>query len=375
MTLGVEEEYMLLDAHTFDLVQRVESILRAEGDGDFAALVSPELFESLVEFHTPVCRTVADVERELRALRAHAVGAAGAQGLRLGSAGTHPFSLLEAQRVTGRDRYRALVDELQYVAKRELIFGLHVHVAVDDPGRAVRLIGALEPHICELVALSANSPFWRGKPTGFASSRHLVFSAFPRSGLAPRFRSYAEFAGLVGQLVASGCVDDYTRIWWDIRPHPRLGTVEVRVMDAVSRVDDAVALAAYVQALVRRYAAADEGAETLAACHPVLTQESKWRAARYGLRATVIDPVRGGPVPIAGMIERTLDELAPYARELGCEQELDGVRRILRDGNGADRQLQVYAAGGDAAAVVRDIATVTRASEPPRVPRDGLIPA
>jgi carboxylate-amine ligase len=360
MTLGVEEEYMLLDADTFDLVQRVESILRAEAEGEFASLVAPELFESLVEFHTPVCRNVAEVEHELRRVRAHAVGAAGAQGLRLGSAGTHPFSLFEAQRVTGRDRYRALVDELRYVAQRELIFGLHVHVAVDDPERAVRLIGALEPHICELVALSANSPFWRGKSTGFASSRHLIFSAFPRSGPPPRFRSYGEFADVVAQLVESGCIDDYTRIWWDIRPHPRLGTVEVRVMDAVSRVEDAVALAAYVQALVRRYAAADESGKTLPACHPVLTHESKWQAARHGLRATVIDFARGGPVPVARIIERTLDELAPHARELGSERELDGIRRILREGNGADRQLRVHAANDDTAEVVRDIATVTQ---------------
>lgn len=160
--------------------------------------------------------------------------------------------------------------------------------------------------------------------------------------------------------MASGCIDDYTRIWWGIRPHPRLGTIEVRVMDAVSRVEDAVALAAYVQALVRRYAAADENGDTLPACHPVLTHKSKWQAARRGLRATVIDFAGGGPVPVARLIERTLDELAPHARELGCERELDGVRRMLRDGNGADRQLRVHAAGGDTAAVVRDIATVAQ---------------
>ena len=360
LSLGVEEEYMLLDPDTFDLVQRVESILRAERNGAFAELVSPELFESLVEFHTPVCATVADVARELRRVRAHAVAAAEAQGLRLGSAGTHPFSLFERQRVTGRDRYSGLLDELQYAARRELIFGLHVHVGVDDPDRAIRLIGALEAHLCELVALSANSPFWRGEPTGFASCRHLIFSAFPRSGTPPRFHSYAEFADVVGRLVESGCIADYTRIWWDVRPHPRFGTIEIRVMDAVSRVEEAVALTAYVQALVRRYTAADEASEDLGACHPVLAQENKWRAARYGLHATVVDLARGGAVPIAALIERTLEEIAPYARELGCDRELAGVRRILAEGNGADRQLRVLAAGGDPRAVARDIADVTR---------------
>ena len=362
LTVGVEEEYMLLDAETLALAHRIESILRAEERGDFAELVSSELFESLVEFHTPVCRTIPEVGRELRRLRAHAVASAAAQGLRLGSAGTHPFSLFERQHVTSGERYRALVDVLQYVARRELICGLHVHVAVDDPDRAIRVMGALQPHLCELVALSASSPFWRGQPTGFACCRHLIFSAFPRSGPPPRFENYAEYAQVVQELVACGCIEDYTRIWWDVRPHPRFGTIEVRVMDAVSRVDDAVALAAYVQALVRRHVAAEERGDATAAFHPVLTHENKWRAARYGLHATVIDPAGAGPIPVAALIERTLEGLLPHARELGCDSELDGVRRILREGNGADHQLAVYAATEDPVEVTRDIVQVTRTS-------------
>ncbi len=211
LTVGVEEEYMLLDSETLDLVQRIESILVAEEEGDFAELVSPELFESLVEFHTPVCRAISDVGRELHRLRAHAVASAAAQGLGLGCAGTHPFSLFERQQVTSRERYRTLVDVLQYVARRELIFGMHVHVAIDSPDRAIRVMGALQPHLCELVALSASSPFWRGQPTGFASSRHLIFSAFPRSGPPPRFESYDEYALVVQELMASGCMKDSAR--------------------------------------------------------------------------------------------------------------------------------------------------------------------
>jgi glutamate---cysteine ligase / carboxylate-amine ligase len=354
-TLGVEEEYMLLDARTFGLVQRIESILDAERDGEFAELVSPELFESLVEFHTPVCDDVAGAARELRRLRAHAVALAEAQGLRLGSAGTHPFSLFERQQVTGRSRYRSLVDELQYAARRELIFGLHVHVGLDDPDQAIAVVNALQAHLCELVALSANSPLWRGEPTGFAACRHLIFAAFPRSGPSPQFRDFEEYAGVVEALVAAGCIEDYTRTWWDVRPHPRFGTVEVRVMDAVSRVEDAVALTAYVQALVARYAAG--GGRP--ACHPVIAHENKWRAARYGLGAVVADPRAGGPLPVRALVERTLGEVAPYAADLGCAAELDGVRRILRDGNGADRQLQAHARGGAAAAAAA-IATDTR---------------
>jgi carboxylate-amine ligase len=359
LTVGVEEEYMLLDADTLDLVQRVESILRAEEHGDFADLVAPELFESLVEFHTPVCATAADVGRELRRLRAHAIATAAAQGMLLGSAGTHPFSLFERQHVTDRDRYRALLDVLQYAGRRELIFGLHVHVAVADPDRAIRIMGALQAHLCELVALSANAPLWRGEPTGFASCRHLIFSGFPRSGPSPAFADYAEYARVVGDLVASGCMEDYTRIWWDVRPHPRFGTVEVRVMDAVSRIDDAVALAAYVQALVACLDAADRQGEPAVSPHPMVAVENKWRAARYGLAATVADPESGGPIEVRELIARTLERITPYAREVGGEQELRGVARILQDGNGAERQLSVLAATGDAIAVTRDIVEVT----------------
>ena len=348
---------MLLDRESLDLVQSVERILASEKGGAFAEMMSAELFESLIELHTPVCATVADADRELRGMRAHGFAVAAANGLRLGSAGTHPFSLFERQRVTGRERYRALVDDLQYAARRELIFGMHVHVAVDDPDRAVRVVDALQAHLCELVALSASSPFWRGEPTGLASCRHLIFSAFPRSGPPPQFRDYEEFAAVVGELVACGCIEDYTRTWWDVRLHPRFGTVEVRVMDAVSRVEDAVALTAYVQALVAHYLAD----ETPARRHPVLTNENKWRAARYGLRATVIDLALGGPTPIIDLIERTLREIAGDARAIGCDRELEGIRRILRDGNGADRQRAVYAATGDPREVVRDIADVTHA--------------
>src|SRR4051794_3394933 len=241
-TVGVEEEYMLLDPKSFDLVPGAEPILATVRGGPFAEHIAPELFDSLVEFHTGVCATVADAAAQLRRLRHHGALTARGQQMVLGSAGTHPFSLFERQGVMVRDRYRALIDELQYAGRRELIYGLHVHVGVDDPDTAIRVVNALGSHLCELVALSANSPFWRGEPTGFASCRHLIFSAFPRSGPPPRFESYEEYAGVVEALVAAGCIEDYTRIWWDVRPHPRFGTVEVRVMDAVSRVEDAVAL-------------------------------------------------------------------------------------------------------------------------------------
>jgi carboxylate-amine ligase len=258
------------------------------------------------------------------------------------------------------------MDVLQYPARRELIFGLHVHVAVPDPDAAVRVMDALRAHLCELVALSANSPLWRGRATGLAACRRTIFAGFPRSGQPPVFRDYGEFADVVDTLVSAGCLEDYTRIWWDVRPHPRFGTVEVRVMDAVTRVEDAIALAAYVQGLVHRYATVAPG--ELVTPHPVVTSENSWRAARYGLEATVADPRDGRAIGVRELVARTLRAITPHAGALGGERELEGVRRILRDGNGATQQLAAFAAG-DPIAVVRSIVARTRAEPKPSAPR------
>ena len=366
-TLGVEEEYMLLDGESFDLVQHVDTVLSAAQNGELTDRIGPELMQSVVEISTPVCESVADVDAELRKLRGLVSGISGERGMRVGSAGTHPFSLFERQRITARDRYRNLVDQLQYVARRELIFGLHIHVAVDDPEKAIKVTSALLLHLPDFLALSANSPFWRGEATGLASSRQMVFAAFPRSGPPPRFRNYADYAEVVGQLEKTGCIADYTHIWWDIRLHPRFGTIEVRVMDAVTRVEETVALTAYVQALVKHYAERfDSGAE-LPSFHRILVSENKWLGARYGLEAPVMDLATGrrNRVPVAQLIRRTLRDIEPHARELGAERELEGIKDILGKGNGADRQLRVFNANRDIVEVASEIADATEAGAIP----------
>jgi glutamate---cysteine ligase / carboxylate-amine ligase len=366
-TLGVEEEYMLLDNESFDLVQHVDTVLSAAQNGELTDRIGPELMQSVVEISTPVCKGVAEVDAELRKLRGLVSGIAGERGMRVGSAGTHPFSLFERQRITARDRYRNLVDQLQYVARRELIFGLHIHVAVDDPEKAIKVTSALLLHLPDFLALSANSPFWRGEATGLASSRQMVFAAFPRSGPPPRFRDYTDYAEVVGQLEKTGCIADYTHIWWDIRLHPRFGTIEVRVMDAVTRVEETVALTAYVQALVKHYAERfDSGAE-LPSFHRILISENKWLGARYGLEAPVMDLATGrrNRVPVAQLIRRTLRDIEPHARELGAERELEGVKDILAKGNGADRQLRVFNANRDIVEVASEIADATEAAALP----------
>jgi carboxylate-amine ligase len=360
-TLGVEEEYMLLDGETLDLVQHVEAVLAATEGHELEPRINAELMQSVLEIATPICHTPADVERELRKLRTYVTGLAGERGLRVGSAGTHPFSLFERQSITARDRYRHLVDQLQYVARRELIFGLHIHVAVDDCEKAVQVVNGLLAHLSQLLALSASSPFWRGELTGLESSRQMVFAAFPRSGPPPRFRDYADYAEVVGQLEKTGCIADYTHIWWDIRLHPRFGTVEIRICDAVTRLEHAVALAAFCQALVKLYSERHDAGEEIPSYHRILTTENKWLAARYGLEAPVMDLATGrrNRVPVAQLVRRTLKEIEPHARELGSESQLEGIREILAGGNGSDRQRRVWNANRDIVEVVREIADAT----------------
>ena len=360
-TLGVEEEYMLLDGETFDLVQHIETVLAAAVGHELETRINAELMQSVLEIATPVCRNAGDVDEWLRKLRSYVCEIARERGLRVGSAGTHPFSLFERQRITARDRYRNLVDQMQYIARRELIFGLHVHVAVDEPEKAIAVMNGLALDVPILLGLSGSSPFWRGEATGFSSIRQMVFAAFPRSGMPPYFRDYADYAEVIGQLEKTGCIADYTHIWWDVRPHPKWVTIEVRICDAVTRVEDAVAIAAYCQALVKLYSERHERGEEIPFVHRMLPQENKWLAARYGLGAPLMDLATGrrNRVALSQLVRRRLKELEPHARELGSERELEGIGEILRRGNGADRQQRVFNANRDIVEVVQEIANAT----------------
>ena len=356
-TLGLEEEYMLVDPETLDLAQGADAVLDAANVGSPAIATGHELFQSEIEGQTPICADVPEVGAEIGRLRRQLAIAVNGRDLLLVSSGTHPFALYENQAVTASDRYRGVVEQLQYPARRELIFGLHVHVGVPDPEAAIRGLRLVRPHLCELIALSASSPFWRGIDTGLASTRQAIFKTFPRSSTPPAFRNYREFAGYVRVLEETGIIEDYTRIWWDLRPHPRLGTLEVRAMDAVARADDAVALAAYIQALVKR-AVESPPAPPATALEDALVRENTWQAVRHGLDATLVG-TRTGATPIRERILRTLEQLAPDAAELGSEGALDDVERIVRTGNGASRQLAHHAETSDLRAVVRAIAEET----------------
>jgi carboxylate-amine ligase len=358
LTVGVEEEYMLLDGDAFDLVSGVEDLLDDAARSEFADRLKPELMQCVLESGTVVCEGITDAEADLRAIRAFAAERSRARGMRLGAAGTHPFSLYEHQKITGRDRYRMLVEMLQYVARRELVFGMHVHVAVPSPESCLSVMEGLLIELPVLLALSANSPFWRGEVTGLMSTRAMIFASFPRSGLPPRFTSYDDYAEAVGFMEATGAIGDYTHLWWDIRPHPRFGTIELRVMDVQTRVEDTVGLAAYVQCLVKQLLDQIEGGEPPVSYHRMLLAENKWLAARYGLDAPLMDLGAGRRVkmPARTLARRRLRELKPIARELGCADALSRVEWMLDKGTGAQRQLQVWNANRDIVEVAQEIA-------------------
>src|SRR5690348_1607930 len=363
LTVGVEEEYMLVDPVSWDLVSGVEPLLDRAADSEFADRLKPELMQCVLESGTVVCENVPAAEADLRHIRAYVAEHAREQGMRLAASGTHPFSLYENQKITARDRYRALVEMLQYVARRELVFGMHVHVAVPTPEACLAVMEGVLIELPVLLALSANSPFWRGERTGLASTRAQIFASFPRSGLPPRFESYQDYADAVGFMEATGAIADYTHLWWDVRPHPRFGTLEIRVMDVQTRVEDTVALAAYVQCLVKHLVDQLESGRPVLSYHRMLLSENKWLAARYGLEAPLMDLAAGRRVklPARTLARRRLRELKPIARELGCQDALARIEWILDNGTGADRQLQVWNANRDLVEVADEIAKAAAA--------------
>jgi carboxylate-amine ligase len=361
LTIGVEEEYMLLDATTYELCSRFDEVADVLAGGPLEGRAHPELMQSTLEVASVVCRGVDDLRSDLTALRRGIAGAIEPLGIRLAGAGAHPFSRSEEQRITTRDRYRWLVEQLQYVARRELVFGMHVHVAVPEPDLAMHVMESLLAELPVLLALSASSPFWRGEATGLASTRTAIFASMPRSGQPPRFSSYEDYLELLATMEESGVIDDYTYLWWDVRPHPRLGTVEIRVMDVQFDLDQTLMLAAYVQASVARAIDEARRGTVPASRHRQLVSENKWAAARYGLEALLMD-LAGDPrerLPASQLARRSVERLAPYARELGCADALAEIERTISWGNGATRMMRAYNANRDMTELMRELAHAT----------------
>ncbi|MDQ4105825.1 MAG: glutamate--cysteine ligase [Actinomycetota bacterium] len=344
-TVGVEEEFQLVDPETRELCPRIDAVLAA---GDGTGWISPELSQSCVELVSPVFDDVSQLGRELPGLRRKLGGLARECGVALVAAGTHPFSNPVEQPFTEGDHYLKVEERMGWVARTQAIYGLHVHVAVPDEERAIRAMGVLARHVPLVISLSGNSPFWRGSDTRLSSTRIKVFEIFPRSGLPPAFRDWSEFERHVATLVASGNIPDYSWCWWDVRPHPKFGTVELRSPDVQTGLSCTVALAALAQCLV---ATADEREPE----EPLLTDENKWLATRHGLDATFYDFAEGKQIEARALARRLVEELRPISQELGCEPELEGVLEITDRGTGADAQRAVFERGGSLEAVVDDL--------------------
>ena len=303
-TLGIEEELMILDPRDWGLTNGIDALLEETDDEEH---VKPELLESVLEIATPPAQDIREAGEALRRLRVTVMAAAERRGLAIGSAGTHPFALWEDQRVTQRERYRDLVATLHFVARRELIFGLHVHVGLDDAEKAIHVANGLREHLPVLLALSANSPFWRARNTGLASARMPIFRAFPRVGLPPAYDGWDDFAARIGFLIDAGAIEDYTWMWYDVRPHPNFGTVEVRAMDAQTRVEHTLGLAALVQALVRELAEHYEAGGELAVFPEEALDANRWLAARFGLQGDLIDLPSTRRVPARELAARLVE--------------------------------------------------------------------
>jgi carboxylate-amine ligase len=341
-TMGVEEEYQIVDAETRELRPRALRILpkarAAVGDQ-----VTPELYLSQIEIGTPVCQSLAEVRSELIRLRREVGAAAEGEGSRIAAAGTHPFSHWEDQEVTPRKRYTGIAQEYEQLAREHLIYGCHVHVGIRDREAAIQTMNRARVWLAPLIALAANSPYWLGWDTGYASFRTEMWRRWPMSGTPQLFGSRAEYDALVEALVTTGSVGDATKIYWDLRPSARFETLEFRVTDVCLTVDEAVMVAGLARALARTCYGQEERGKPLAAVRPELLRAAKWRAARYGLDADLIDAEKGEAVPAVDLINRLLALLRPA---LEADQSWDEVSElvgaVIKRGNGAARQREAY---------------------------------
>jgi glutamate---cysteine ligase / carboxylate-amine ligase len=343
-TVGVEEEFQLVEPGSRGLTPAVEEVL-ASGKG--SRLITSELSRSCVEMLSPVFASVGDLARELPRLREEVRDLARSRGVEITAAGTHPFSEPTEQPLTGGERNRRVEEEMGWVARTQAIYGLHVHVAVPDGDTAIVAVNELAGHVPLLVALSANSPFWRGSDTGLASTRIKIFEMFPRSGLPPAFKHWEDFEAHIEALVAAGSIPDYSWCWWDARPHQKFGTVELRAPDVQTDASYTAAIAALVQCLVVR-----AGMDARPREDPLFNAENKWRAVRHGMDADFYDFIRGRVVPARSMARGLVEELRPVAQDLGCEQELGGVLEIVELGTGAELQRAALERSGSLEGVV-----------------------
>jgi glutamate---cysteine ligase / carboxylate-amine ligase len=363
-TLGIEIELALVDAETMALSNSIQQVLERV-PAELTEHIKPELMQSYVEINTGVCRTVDEAHRDLTEKLRILEQATDALGLRLYWSGTHPFSRWRDQLVTPSDRYERLVELLQDMARQLVCFGLHVHVGVNSGDKAVMICDRIMRHLPVLLALSANSPWWENRVTGLRSHRAKIMETLPTAGLPPMMRNWSEYVWIVRHLIETGFIHTIREVWWDVRPHHNFGTVEVRMCDIPGSLEDSLALAAFVQCLVKALSDQIDRGTYQHDYHPMMVHQNKWRASRFGLEAELIDPLTFESRTVRVIVERLVKDLRPVAQELGCSAWLDRVLAMSRCESWADRQLAVLKETGNAAEVVRHFTDLSRLAAVP----------
>jgi glutamate---cysteine ligase / carboxylate-amine ligase len=345
-TLGVEEEFQIIDPETRELRSHVQEMLD-EGVRVLKERVKPEMHQSVMEIGTGICNNVQEVRRDVVELRSEIIRLADKSGMKVAAAGTHPFSSWADQLIYPDERYAAIVQEMQLVARANLIFGLHVHVGISDRALALQIMNEARYFLPHLLALSTSSPFWMGRNSGLKSYRTKVFERFPRTNIPEIFETPAEFDDYVRILVKTNCIDNGKKIWWDVRPHPFFDTIEFRVCDVPMRLDETVAIAALTQAICAKLFQLREKNLGWRTYRRAFLLENKWRAARYGIEGKMIDFGKEIEVPFRDLAEEMLEFVDDVVDELGSRKEVESIRWILENGSGADRQLAVYHDSGE----------------------------
>src|SRR6266487_3393271 len=357
-TLGIEEEFAIVDPETRELRSHIQEILEG-GKVTLKEQIKPEMHQSVVELGTEICQSVVDARAHVIELRSKLAELAGRGGLKIASVGTHPFSHWHDQLITEGEVYQEIVKDMQLLARAHLIFGLHVHVGIADRETAIDVMNQARYFLPHIYALAVNSPFWVGHNTGLKGYRLKVFGRFPRTGIPDALESLSEYEDYCKLLVKTGCVDNAKKIWWDIRLHPFFDTLELRVCDAQTRVDDTLAIAALIQAIISKLFKLLRQNITFRVYRRRLLDENRWRASRYGIDGKLIDFGKETEVETRSLLNELLEFVSTEVNELGTQNEIAHIERIMREGTGADRQLGVWERTHDMKAVVDHIVTET----------------
>jgi carboxylate-amine ligase len=362
LTIGIEEEFQIVDRDG-QLKSHIDELLTA-ATPHLGEQVKPEMMQSVVEVGTKICADISEARAEVLRLRGTLAALLRPAGLRIASAGTHPFSHWQEQQVTEQERYKVLEEELQDVIRELLIFGLHVHVGIPDRELRIEIMNEARYFLPHLLAISSSSPFWLARATGLKSYRQIVWQRFPRTGIPPDFSSYDEFENYVELLVHTKCIDDGKKIWWDLRPHAFYPTIEFRVCDAATKVEETLCIAALIQAICAKLLVMRENNYGFRKYPPQLIQENKWRAMRGGMDAKLIDFGKSEEVPMRDLAVELLEFVDDVVDTLGSRREVTYLETMIREGTSADRQIATYAKSGHFHAVVDQVAAETLAGVP-----------